>query len=178
MQVLPARPEDAHGIAQVHVAAWKAAYAGIVPLQYLDSLSVLERAGKWEVALKAEESTVLVAKEGREVTGWISFGPSRDKDASNSQAEIWAIYVDPRYWSAGIGRLLLQQARNELRQRGYETCSLWVFPENERGIRFYKFVGFIADPLPPQEFELGGARLKEVRYVGRVDALYLPKEGP
>jgi ribosomal protein S18 acetylase RimI-like enzyme len=39
-----------------------------------------------------------------------------------------------------------------------------MFPENERAIRFYRAVGFVADPQPPKSFELGGATLREARY--------------
>jgi RimJ/RimL family protein N-acetyltransferase len=56
-----------------------------------------------------------------------------------------------------------------MRDRGFTTCSLWVFPQNERAIRFYRAAGFVPDAGPPQAFELGGRQLQEVRYVCRLD---------
>jgi hypothetical protein len=55
------------------------------------------------------------------------------------------------------------QARELLSQQGYSTFSLWVFAENEPAI------GFDADTLPPEKFELGGRQLQELRYVCRTD---------
>src|SRR5438309_5691153 len=39
---------DARAIAEIHVAAWRAAYRDLMPQSYLDSLSVEERAPMWE----------------------------------------------------------------------------------------------------------------------------------
>jgi ribosomal protein S18 acetylase RimI-like enzyme len=113
---------------------------------------------------------LLVAKDNGVVLGWVSFGACRDKDAPASQAEVWAIYVAPNSWFKGVGRQLWQRARELLSQRGFATCSLWVFPENEQAIRFYTSMGFMVDKQPPRRFELGGRQLQEVRYVCRIDA--------
>ncbi len=38
--IRPGKSSDAEAIAKVHVIAWRETYAGIVPNDYLDSLSV------------------------------------------------------------------------------------------------------------------------------------------
>jgi ribosomal protein S18 acetylase RimI-like enzyme len=54
--------------------------------------------------------------------------------------------------------------------QGFKSCSLWVFPQNDRAIKFYRATGFTHDGSTPKPFELGGAQLQEVRFVAQLDA--------
>src|SRR5215470_10603569 len=94
--------EDAETIATIHVRTWQSAYEGIIPAQYLDSLSIQERANLWRRVVSEQRHTVLLAVGPHRETGFISFGPSRDKN-SKKKAEIYAIYVLPEFWNLGIG---------------------------------------------------------------------------
>ena len=47
MEVLAATSEDCRAVAEVHVESWQHAYRGILPEQYLASLSVAEREAMW-----------------------------------------------------------------------------------------------------------------------------------
>jgi hypothetical protein len=53
MRIRPAALEDSAHIAEVHLAAWRSAYAGIVSRAYLDSLSLEKRKDRWEEILRA-----------------------------------------------------------------------------------------------------------------------------
>src|SRR5256885_574598 len=154
MQVEYATADDAHTVAEIHINAWRVAYASILPAEYLASLSVVKREAMWRECIADGEPQLLVARHEDVVRGWLSFGACRDEDAPKSEAEIWALYVAPDAWSTGTGRLLWFRARELMQQQGFGTCSLWVFPQNERAIRFYRAAGFIADPAPPKTFEL------------------------
>ncbi|HEY4215527.1 MAG TPA: GNAT family N-acetyltransferase [Gemmatimonadaceae bacterium] len=48
INIRKAVPTDAGAIADVHVASWRATYAGLVAQSYLDGLSVAERTAAWE----------------------------------------------------------------------------------------------------------------------------------
>ena len=111
MQVLHPAAEDARAIAQIHVDAWRAAYASIVPAEYLASLSVARREVMWSECIATGAPELLVAKDADGVQGWISFGQCRDEGSSESDAEVWAIYVDPWAWSTGTGRMRWLRAR-------------------------------------------------------------------
>ena len=100
-----ATTEDAETIATIHVRAWRVVYEGIVPAQYLASLSVQERANLWRRIILEQRGTVLLAIAPNGALGFVSFGPSRDKDGKE-KAEIHAIYVLPEFWKQGIGREL------------------------------------------------------------------------
>ena len=170
MNVRPARPDDARRIAEIHVRSWRAAYPGIVPAEYLASLSIDRHEAMWSQSIAEGRPELLVAHEGDSILGWIAFGETRDNDAGPDTAEIWAIYVDSSQWSAGVGRALWSQTLVRLRERGFASVGLWAFPANERAGRFYRALGFEVDADSAKQFVLGGALLDEVRYVRRIEA--------
>ena len=169
MQIVHATPEDARAVAEIHVDTWRASYASIVPPEYLASLSVERREAMWSECIATGVPELLLAKEARGVQGWLSFGQCRDEGSSKAEAEIWAIYVAPSSWSTGAGRLLWLRARELMLAQGFKSCSLWVFPQNDRAIKFYRAAGFAHDGSAPKSFELGGAQLQEVRFVSQLD---------
>jgi ribosomal protein S18 acetylase RimI-like enzyme len=165
MRIAAASPEDLHAVAAVHVASWQAAYAGIVPSEYLANLSVQQREAWWRQVLAEGRSELLVAFEGSAVVGFASLGHSRDTDAPSGRGEVSAIYVLPNAWSTGVGRALWSAARERLIALGFRSISLWVLSRNARAIRFYEAAGFHIEAGSEKEREIGGARLHEVRMV-------------
>jgi ribosomal protein S18 acetylase RimI-like enzyme len=169
MRIRAASAEDCRAIAEVHVEAWQHAYRGMLPEQYLSSLSVAERESMWRRMVDEQPAHLLLACTASQVLGFVAFGASRDEDAQKDQAEIWAIYVKAEYWSTGAGRLLWLEALQRIVTAGYKTISLWVLAGNERAIRFYGRAGFVADPQARKAFALGGVTLEELRYVRYMD---------
>jgi ribosomal protein S18 acetylase RimI-like enzyme len=165
MQLSLAVNDDALGIAETHVRTWQAAYQGIVPAEYLDSLSVVTREAAWRESIIRGTPEILVAREQAAVSGFVAYGACRDEGVSTSQGEIWAIYVTPSLWSRGIGRRLWLAARERLTQQDYQRVSLWVLAENVRAIRFYRAAGFSPDPLHSKERIIAGKSLQEILYV-------------
>lgn len=90
-----ATPVDARAIATIHVEAWRAAYRGIVPDKYLDSLSIDGREAAWRQNLLAAEASTWAHKNLMPLLGGSQRDRSRDKDAGASTGEIWAVYVAP-----------------------------------------------------------------------------------
>ncbi|KRC30488.1 GNAT family N-acetyltransferase [Acidovorax sp. Root219] len=166
MRIRPAQPDDAAAIARIHVAAWQAAYAGIIDAAYLAALSTAQRETYWAQAIVQGRPRLLLAQDGDgAVAGWIAFGDCRDKDAPATRGEIWAIYVDPARWSQGVGQALWQQAREWLLEQGKADASLWVLASNQRAIRFYAALGFVPDPGSDRTITVAGAPIGEVRQV-------------
>lgn len=60
-------------------------------------------------------------------------------------AELYAIYVDPGWWSTGIGRSLMDEVLAATRAGRYERIGLWVLEKNARARRFYERAGFEPD---------------------------------
>jgi len=165
MDIADASPEDCRAVAQVHVASWQAAYAGILAPEFLAALSVDRREEAWRQVLSEGRSQLLLGREEASVIGFSSFGASRDAGAPPRRGELWALYVHPDAWSTGAGRRLWQATQQRLLAQGYSSVSLWVLEHNARAIAFYLAAGFAIEAASAKEFELGGTRVREVRMV-------------
>src|SRR5262245_22719567 len=116
--VRSATPDDAGVIASVHVRAWQAAYAQILPEAFLTSLSIAERTRVWHARLHERPVQTYVAEHAAQVIGWAVVGRSRDADAPVTTGELWAIYVAPEHWGGGAGRALWSRGRERLEAIG------------------------------------------------------------
>lgn len=164
--VRPATLADAHGIAEVHVGTWRAAYAGIVPQSHLDGLSVGKRAELWTGLLEKgvpARMAVWVADDGGRVVGFANAGPCRDDGADDVLGELRAIYVAPSHWDTGLGAALHDAAVGSLRGEGFSAATLWVLAANRRARAFYERRGWRPDGLE-KAIALAGSDLAELRY--------------
>jgi len=162
MRIEAARPEDCRAIAEVNVSAWQQAYRHILPADFLASRAVEPTEVFWRDQLANASLELLLARRDTAVLGFVALGPSRDADAADC-GEIWSIYVAPEVWSQGAGRRLCLTALERLRARAYATATLWVLAENQRALRFYRSLGFAVEADSARDFELGGARVGELR---------------
>lgn len=159
-----AKPGDARFIAEVHVAAWRAAYGGLMPADFLAALSVEDRAGMWSSLLsRPSPSRLAVSEIDGALTGFCSYGPTRD-DEPPDVAEIYALNVHPERWSQGAGRALCEHAYREAATRGHTLITLWVMSGNSRARRFYERLGYAADGAARSNRDLIGHPFDEVRY--------------
>jgi L-amino acid N-acyltransferase YncA len=129
---------DAHGIAAVHVAAWREAYAGRMPAAFLASLDVERRARGWTRIVEQGETAVFVAERDGEIVGWATAGSGRDEDAPRDR-ELEGLYVLARVYGSGAGQRLLDCAI------GSAPAYLWVMDGNGRAEAFYRRNGFTRD---------------------------------
>ena len=163
--IRPAREDDVRGIAEVHVATWRAAYAGLVPAAFLDAMSVDDRAGMWRRLLAAPRErgwALLVAEGGGRITGFVSVCAAREGGGPDV-GEISALYVEPSSWDTGTGRELHDAALDALRSAGFVRATLRVLEGNARGRRFYERRGW-RDVGTRSVVRLGGADLAHATY--------------
>lgn len=153
---------DADTIAEIHVEAWRKAYAGIVPADHLAALSKPQRATGWRKTLEAKPGCILLWEKNDAVQGWICFGQSRDRGDAN-EGEIYALYVRPDYWRHGAGRELARAGERELWTLGCTQIVLWVLERNLSARAFYANAGFTPDG-GVKEIPFGDTRLVELRY--------------
>lgn len=177
LQIRWAVPEDAAGVAEVHVVSWQGAYIGLIPQETLDALSVEQRTPGWRDWIVGslanrpfrDESVVhrmLVAEQDNQIVGWVTFGPARDADGAG-YGEVAGLYVHPNYWSQRVGHALITGAEQELMQAGSQQAYLWTLDGNERAIRFYEMHGWHADGGEKLGEAGGCSGLREVRHVRR-----------
>jgi ribosomal protein S18 acetylase RimI-like enzyme len=148
-----ATPNDARAIAEIHIAAWRAAYRGIVGDEALAGMSVSEREQRWTEILIGNESRTVVAERDGAIAGYCAiFRPSRDQGAAPQTAEIAALYVAPDRWRSGIGSALLEHVLAELQaEERWADITLWVFAANDRARAFYEHHGFTSAGEPVDE---------------------------
>lgn len=160
-----AREADARAIAEVHVRTWQQAYRDILPVGYLQALSVEARERYWATELRVlpAERRPWLAEAGQDVVGFVSAGPSRDEGMPPSTGEIYALYVLPECWARGVGRSLLLHCERELIQHGYEHATLWLLADNDRARAFYEANGWQPDGAVKQD-RIGDREVAELRY--------------
>jgi ribosomal protein S18 acetylase RimI-like enzyme len=134
LRVRRARVEDAGGIARVWVRGWRSAYRGLVPDPYLDALDVEERRERWRERLEDGVCAFVVEQHG--IAGYCRVDPP---------GEVASLYVLPERRRGGIGSALLVAGLDELRARGGEAATLWVFKANHTARAFYARFGFAPD---------------------------------
>ena len=181
VQIRPEAPDDAEAIAAVHVRAWQAGYAGIMPDEVLARLNPAAWAQRRREVGTAEPEhpfTTLLAEESGTLAGFATYGPYRidqDRDDLDPRyGEILSMYVDPPRWGTGVGGALMTAALAGLRERGWRELRLWVLEENTRARRFYARAGLVPDGgRSTYELQRSGGRpplgLAEIRYTGLVD---------
>jgi GNAT superfamily N-acetyltransferase len=116
------REVDADGIAVAHVRAWQAAYVGMLPEDYLDALSVPDRAEYWRRALagtpRPQSATLVAVDHDETVVGFASVGAAA-LDVSDARGELYALNVDPSAWGTGAGVALLEAVTQVLTDVGF-----------------------------------------------------------
>lgn len=155
--------EDGLALARVWVAAWQAAYAGLMPSDYLAGLDADQARSRFEESLRANPS-VLVLESNGDILGFSAFGASRDPDAGPATGEVIAINLHPSCWRQGLGRELLHETLLRLHGRGFSEATLWVLDGNARARQFYEASGWRSDGVEKHDDKLTGFALHEVRY--------------
>ena len=165
-EVRGASPDDSRAIGEVHVDAWRAAYRGIMPEEYLRSLRAADRTRMWRLLLddSPAEREVLVAVADGAVGGFAAFGVEAAPHTRPLAGELYALNVSPRWWRSGMGRSLLDAAITRLAALGYGSAVLWVASSNRRARSFYESADWSCDGVV-RHAEILGVEVEECRYV-------------
>jgi RimJ/RimL family protein N-acetyltransferase len=165
MTIRPAAVNDARAIAEVHIAAWRAAYSEYMPRPFLEALDIDERTRMWERALEEPgPGTILIIEREGLVAGFCVYGPSRDTDAQPNTGELAAINLHPFYWRRGLGTEVCLHVLAEARKLKWSLLTLWVIKGNAPARALYERPGFVLDGGEKQDSRLIGSPLHEVRY--------------
>ncbi len=140
MTLRPARADEAEALAELHVAAWRDAHAGIAPAAATKALGVVSRLPVWQRYLADPAQTVLVAERDGTLAALVCFGPASQPELGH-QAEIKHLYVAGSARQMGLGKTLLDAALARLAKDGYSKATLAVVAENEAARGFYRACG-------------------------------------
>lgn len=167
MNIRPARIDDAAAIAHVLIAAWRQAYSGLLPEQYLNALNAAEKTQHWQTQLGINgPGRYRVVEVQGKVAGFSVFGPARDSDLQNSRAgELVALNIDPAYWGQGLGSALIRHSIDDAREQQWQALYLWVIRQNRRARCLYEHHGFQQEGRQKCTDTLTGHPLTEERYL-------------
>lgn len=125
--IRPPVESDAGRLAAVHIAAWRAAYRGVMSDAYLDGLDLGRYTDGWRRNILTPPKGIvhLVAEMNDEVAGFAIVGPGTEtSDAAAGQ--LYALNLHPDRWAQGIGGVLFAAAEETLISLGYHRGFLWV----------------------------------------------------
>ena len=137
--IRPARIADAKEIAQVHDAAWRDAYRGIIPGRELEQLIARRGPDWWHSAIR-RGTEIMVLDFDESIGGYVSYGHNRVKSLP-FRGEIFELYLAPEFQGLGFGSRLFAAARKELADYGLTTTVVWALSDNERALAFYRRLG-------------------------------------
>jgi GNAT superfamily N-acetyltransferase len=167
LEIRPMAEHDIDEVARLHVRSWQAGYAEIIPADYLSALDPAGFAARRRAQPNPARSGSLVADDDGRLVGLASYGPYRPEQGEfdPDNGELYAIYVDPEHWRAGVGRRLFATAKAGLAESGFHDMRLWVLEENHRARRFYEWAGMRWDGSRHHWSPRGSsAELPELRY--------------
>jgi hypothetical protein len=136
MRVRQAQTGDATAIAAVQVRSWQAAYRGLMPQAYLDSLDPAQRTALWDTVLAESawpQAGVLVVEDQALVTGFAAMCPTRGPGRGSGAGGGDHRYLPgARSLGADAGRQLMTASLGVLAGAGYREATLWVLDSNQR----------------------------------------------
>ncbi|HUM08474.1 MAG TPA: GNAT family N-acetyltransferase, partial [Acidocella sp.] len=137
-----ARLADAPGIAAVHVATWRSAYANILPEDYLANLSVSRMARQYEHLIRLGFGVHVAASYSvpgaPAVLGFST--SSRSRESQLGEGEVEMLYVLDDYRDQGLGGQLLRASAKHLAKLGCRSAYAWVLRDNPSRY-FYQRLG-------------------------------------
>lgn len=161
---------DARGIAEVHVASWRAAYRGVLPRRYLSAMSVDSLTEHWtqriqgagRFAFRSDDLWVVEAED--RVIGFASIGPCLDdEELAGFAGEVQMLYIHPEMSGQGLGRALFDHVLGVLAKRDYRWLVVWVLEHNKGARQFYERMGLQADGSTATDHSTGQG-VSVVRY--------------
>jgi len=116
--------EDALAVAKVHVESWRKSFAGIVPQEFLDNLTVEKREPAFRQRFGDANYKMFVAETAKDgIVGFADFGAARESDFA-FEAELYAIYLLREFQGKGIGENLFRLCQKEMSADGFDSMYL------------------------------------------------------
>jgi ribosomal protein S18 acetylase RimI-like enzyme len=171
IQVRDATPADGAAMGAVQIAAWRAAYAGVMRDDYLAGLDPDAFGDRWRRSAAEDPKpgrALLVGGLGERVVAIAATGEFRARASDDEPTgELWMLNTHPDAFGTGAAVALHAEALRRLAGAGHREVVLWVVRENARARRFYEREGWTADGHETIA-DLGGVDVTEIRYSRQV----------
>ena len=161
LKIKKANEEDIKAVSRVYVDSWKTTYHGLVPDDYLDSLSYKEAEQRWLHFLNHEnEAFIYIAVNN--AGNIIGFASGKSMDDENFDGELYSLYLLQKCRGLGIGRQLVSAIANHFKEKGFTSIMVWVMEKNKSGLGFYERMG--GKKYLRRKSEFGGMVVDDVAY--------------
>ena len=140
LEIRKASKEDIKVVSRVYVDSWRNTYRGLVPDDYLDTLSYEEAEKKWIDFFNNENEPfiyIAINDAGR----IIGFASGKSIDEENFGGELYSLYLLQASRGLGIGRHLVSGIAKHFKEKGIYSMMVWVMKQNEFGLGFYERMG-------------------------------------
>jgi GNAT superfamily N-acetyltransferase len=161
--------DDATGIAEVQVRAWRQSYTGLLPAEVLEAMDPQEFAAAWHTSLnkpKDARNRVMVALERNTIRGFAITGPASDPDSDPIlDGEVSDFTIDPDQTRQGHGSRLMQACADTLRADRFTRAVWWLNSTDDALRGFLTGAGWAPDGAH-RELDLhgdGSVTVKQVR---------------
>ena len=153
--------DDAAAIARVHVASWRTTYRGLLPDDFLSSLSEESYTDRWRRVMGDGLSRVFVVDQDEGVVGFASCGRERAGETGFS-GELYAIYILDRAQRQGPRSRAGARRGGRASEMKLPDMIVWVLRDNAAARNFYERLGGVY--VREQPITIGAATLEEVSY--------------
>ena len=161
MKIKKANKEGIKDVARIYVDGWRTTYNGLVPDNYLDSLSYEEAEQKWLHFLNNEnEPFIYIAMNDAGKS--IGFASGKSIDDENFDGELYSLYLFQECRGLGVGRQLVSAIAKHFKEKGITSMMVWVMEQNKSGLGFYERMG--GKEYLRRKSEFGGTVVEDVAY--------------
>ncbi len=163
MIIREVKREDLPSIAMVQIASNRSTYIGIMPDDYLNSLSQESKAKEWDERLFGMDSTefMYVAEDtASSIVGFIA--ASRNRTHDFYEREISSIYILEEFQRKGLGRLLIKAVLTKFAEDNVRSMILWTLKDNPSRL-FYEHLGGKA--FDRRVILRGGKEMEQLAYI-------------
>ena len=160
LEIRPARSDEYERAGRVVVAAYAALPGAHATDEYMAELA--------DVAQRARGADILVALDGGDLVGCVTFVPDHTSPwaelVEDGESAIRMLGVDPSYQGRGAGRALVEECIRRSRESGKKAVFLHSTPWMTTAHRLYEALGFVRTPgrdwLPVPDVPLVAFRLE------------------
>ena len=165
MIVRRAQITDASQLAEVSVNSIRATYERLVPNSVLESLSIKDNEAKFRQRIAEGHSHMFVAEAYSQIIGFATLGDKVEKGEQGLTGQLYAIYLDPKWWRRGAGWLLWNEAIGCARSLGWIRLKVKTATGNTRACRFYEAMGCVANVTSIKESDYLGVTVETIQYI-------------
>ncbi|MFM8898018.1 MAG: GNAT family N-acetyltransferase [Actinomycetota bacterium] len=127
-------------ISKLFHACWHVSYKNLLSDEVRTHMTLEEAANLWRPSLiEPNGRETVVGVLDSQIVSVFRIGADKDNPEGG---HLFSLYVNPDKAGHGIGKKSLAEAETRLRQRSFNTMTLWVFEKNEIAKRLYRSFGF------------------------------------